>query len=78
MSVYSLLCLLLHIGLLAMVSPVWRTMLTGNFKEKDAGEIPLPGKRFDEVQELLLCISPATQNTVDGNIVLAECIDVCS
>ena len=41
-------------------------MFTSDFKEKEAGEIPLPGKKFEEVHELLKCISPAIQKPVDG------------
>ena len=59
-------------GILASASPVWRKMFTSDFKEKDASEIPLPGKSFTEVHELLLCISPAIQKPITG-----ECTCFC-
>ena len=54
------------IGILASASPVWRKMFTSDFKEKAAREISLPGKKFDEMHELLLCISPAIQKPITG------------
>lgn len=57
-------------GILASASPVWRRMFVAEFKEKVAKEIPLPDKQFDEVMELLLCISPAIQKPITGKIEL--------
>ena len=54
-------------GLLASASPVWRRMLfKDGFLEKDGREIPLPGKTFEDMLELLLCITPATQKPISG------------
>ena len=53
-------------GILASASPVWRRMFVSDFKERDAEKIPLPGKKFDDVLELLMCISPAIQRPVTG------------
>ena len=53
-------------GLLAMASPVWRRMFAGGFTEKDAKEIPLPGKTFEDMLELLRCITPGILNPVSG------------
>ena len=44
-------------GFLASVSPVWRQMFTGNFKESKAKQIALPGKKCEDVRELLLCLT---------------------
>ena len=41
-------------------------MFTAGFKEKEAKEIPLPGKNFDDVVELLLCVTPAIQKPISG------------
>ena len=42
-----------HKSILAISSPVFETMMSSNFKEKNAREIPLPGKKAEEVEELL-------------------------
>ncbi|KAK3699162.1 hypothetical protein QZH41_011862, partial [Actinostola sp. cb2023] len=44
-----------HKSTLSMSSPVFEAMFTSEFVEKTALEIPLPGKRADEV-ETLLCL----------------------
>ena len=53
-------------GILGSVSPVWRRMFISGFREKEAKEIPLPGKLFHDVLELLYCVSPAIQKPVAG------------
>ena len=53
-------------GILASTSPVWKKMFVSDFKEKDAKEIPLPGKSFEDIQELLYCIYPAIQKPISG------------
>ena len=53
-------------GLLAMASPVWRRMFAGGFAEKDAKEIPLPGKTFEDMLELLKCITPGILKPPSG------------
>ncbi|KAK3745867.1 hypothetical protein QZH41_013209, partial [Actinostola sp. cb2023] len=42
-----------HKCILSISSPVFEAMFTSDFKEKTAEEIPLPGKRADEVEVLL-------------------------
>ena len=42
-----------HRGTLAIWSPVFDTMFTSDFKEKNSVEIPLPGKKADEIKLLL-------------------------
>ena len=51
-------------GILASASPVWRRMFVADFKEKGSSKIPLPGKSFTDIHELLLCISPAIQKPI--------------
>lgn len=43
---------------LMMHSPVFHRMFTSNFKEKTLMEVPLPGKKYSEVSELLKQIYP--------------------
>ena len=40
-----------HRDILALSSPVFSRMLEGDFKEKTAQEISLPGKKFHEIRE---------------------------
>ena len=54
-----------HRDILALSSPVFSRMLEGDFKEKTAQEISLPGKRFHEMREMLLVIYPTTQKSVN-------------
>ena len=42
-----------HRAVLALCSPVFETMLTSEFQEKEKKEISLPGKKANEVKELL-------------------------
>ena len=42
-----------HRCILAIWSPVFEKMFTSNFKEKHQYEIPLPGKKATEIQEML-------------------------
>ena len=53
-------------AILASASPVWRAMLTSEFKEKTQPEIPLPGKSYRDVCELLLCITPGINKEING------------
>ena len=50
-----------HRVMLSMASPVFKAMLSGDFKEKAAAEIPLPGKKADEIRDLLRIIYPLQQ-----------------
>ena len=47
-----------HKAILAISSPVFEAMLSSNFKEKNATEIPLPGKKAEEIKDLLQAIYP--------------------
>lgn len=50
--------LFVHREVLAAWSPVFKSMFTRDFKEKDMNEIELPGKKVDDFVELLHCIYP--------------------
>ena len=47
-----------HRSTLSIWSPVFKTMFTSEFKERNMHEIPLPGKKASEIKELLLIIYP--------------------
>ena len=47
-----------HKTVLSLHSPVFRTMFTANFAEKDAKEIKLPGKKYDAMLQFLLQMYP--------------------
>ena len=53
-----------HRDVLILCSPVFEAMLSSDFKEKFAEEIPLPGKMADEIEELLEAIYPDRRFTV--------------
>ena len=53
-----------HRGTLAFWSPVFERMFTSDFKEKNSEEIPLPGKRAREVNELLQIMYPSLEEKV--------------
>ncbi|XP_067679483.1 BTB and MATH domain-containing protein 38-like [Haliotis asinina] len=50
---------------LALSSPVFCRMFHSDFKEKSAQEIPLPGKKYRDFVEFLLCIYPSTMKQID-------------
>ena len=52
-----------HRSTLSIWSPVFETMFTSMFKEKNMYEIPLPGKKASEIKELLLIIYPTVSET---------------
>lgn len=52
-----------HRSTLSIWSPVFETMLTSMFKEKNMYEIPLPDKKASEIKELLLFIYPTVSET---------------
>lgn len=53
--------------LLVYASPVFRSMLTLDFKERQEGEIHLPGKRSKDIKELLDYLNPGLDDTLaDG------------
>lgn len=53
-----------HRSILSMCSPVFDRMLSSDFKEKNAPEIPLPGKKADEIEELLRSIYPYVEHRI--------------
>lgn len=53
-------------SVLCIASPVLESMLTSDFKEKDASKIPLPGKEPAAVEAFLLLISPKHYQEVTG------------
>ena len=52
-----------HRSTLSIWSPVFETMFTSMFKEKNMNEIPLPGKKESEIKELLLIIYSTASET---------------
>jgi len=52
-----------HRSTLSMWSPVFETMFTSEFKERNMNEIPLPGKKASDIKELLLIIYPTVSHT---------------
>ncbi|XP_053400198.1 kelch-like protein 8 [Mercenaria mercenaria] len=58
-----------HKTVLAVASPVFRTMFESDFKEKDQQEIELPGKKYEDFMEFLSCLYPNHLKIVtDGNV----------
>lgn len=53
-----------HRCILSMCSPVFDAMLSLDFKEKNAREIPLPEKKADEIEELLRAIYPYVEHRI--------------
>ncbi|XP_061194737.1 uncharacterized protein LOC133202881 [Saccostrea echinata] len=45
-------------SVLALASPVFKSMLTSDFKEKNAAEIELPGKKYEAFKNFLMFLSP--------------------
>ena len=45
-----------HRSTLSMWSPVFETMFAANFKERHSPEVPLPGKRAEQIESLLRLI----------------------
>ncbi|XP_067667532.1 BTB and MATH domain-containing protein 36-like [Haliotis asinina] len=56
----------LHVSklVLSLVSPVFKTMLEGDYKEKHTSEISFPEKKFDDMLQFLLCVYPSTVKSV--------------
>ena len=48
-----------HRAILALWSPVFEKMFTSEFREKEANEVPLPGKKGSEVKNMLQLIYPS-------------------
>lgn len=55
-----------HRCILAIWSTVFSRMFQSEFKERATNEIPLPGKKADEVKELLLVIYPTSSKSIDA------------
>ena len=53
-----------HKAILVISSPVFETMMPSNFKEKNAKEIPLPGKKVEEIEDLLRAIYPYCEHAI--------------
>lgn len=53
-----------HRNVLALWSPVFEKMFTSNFREKNKGEIRLPGKQPESVKALLLMIYPPANDEI--------------
>lgn len=52
-------------AILCMWSPVMEAMFSHNFKERDATEVELPGKDYEEMNELMRVVHPPMK-PVDG------------
>ncbi|CAH1785266.1 unnamed protein product [Owenia fusiformis] len=64
-------------AVLTMVSPVFETMFNSDFKEKEASEIPLPGKKSEDIVALMEVIHPktwanVTESTIEPLLKLAR------
>ena len=62
-----------HRSTLSIWSPVFETMFTSQFKEKNMYEIPLPGKKASEIKELLLIIYPTLSETGWNTVTKENC-----
>lgn len=73
----------LHVAKVVLIdaSPVFRKMLTGEFKEKNMSELELPGKKYSSFELFLRCIFPReytliTEACIDDILPLADEYDV--
>ena len=62
-----------HRYVLAQWSPVFETMFSSEFKEKNLSEIPLPDKKASEFKELLLLIYPTISGKALNTINNSNC-----
>lgn len=69
----------LHVAKAVLIdaSPVFRKMLTGEFKEKNISELELPGKKYSSFELFLRCIFPKeyyelTESHIDEILPLAD------
>ncbi|XP_064652918.1 kelch-like protein 38 [Lineus longissimus] len=60
--------LYVHRQYLAEWSSVWRTMFLTNFANRNQTEIMLPGKRLEDILDLLRCIYPMQSAVTDENV----------
>lgn len=63
--------LFVHREVLSVWSPVFMAMFSGQFAEREKMEIPLPGKRYDDIIDMLKCIYPPI-SPVTGQFNLAQ------
>ena len=56
-----------HRSILALWSPVFSRMFTADFREKTAQQIPLPGKKANDIKELPLVIYPTSAKPIDDH-----------
>jgi len=56
-----------HKSILSMCSPVFKTMLSSDFKEGSSSEIKLPGKRKENIKEMLRTVYPFPSNITDNS-----------
>ena len=62
-----------HRAVLVLCSPVFETMFTSDFQEKEKKEIPLHGKKANEVKELLQVIYPTVERKPPDEIKEENC-----
>ena len=62
-----------HRAVLTLCSPVFETMFTSKFQEKEKKEIPLPHKKAKEVKELLQVIYPTVERKPPNEIKEDNC-----
>ena len=62
-----------HRAVLALCSPVFEKMFTSEFQDKEEKEISLPGKKANEVKELLQVIYPTVERKPPGLIKEENC-----
>ena len=62
-------------AILSMWSPVLKVLLFGDFKEKNAEEIELPGKNYEDILELFMVIHPPNKDINESNadVILELC-----
>ena len=49
-------------AVLCMSSPVFKTMLEGRFKEANMKDIPLPGKKYEDMLAFMKIVHPPWRN----------------
>ena len=64
--------LYVHKEVLAAWSPVFKSMFTRDFKEKELGEIELPEKKVEDFVELLHCMYPPIKQITGTLLELEE------
>ena len=62
-----------HRAVLALCSPVFKKMFTSEFQEKGKNEISLPGKKADEIIQLLQIVYPSVSKKPTDQIKEGNC-----